>query len=72
MPLNNINEQPLLKIAGNGDLDQLQKYLGEMLNEDISFLNSKVEPNNHSNFHDKVLSVESTLPNEEQLEPRKY
>lgn len=69
VPLNNINEQPLLKIAGNGDLDQLQKYLGEMLNEDISFLNSKVEPNNHSNFHDKVLSVESTLPNEEQLEP---
>lgn len=72
MPLNNRSEPPLLKIAGNGDLDQLQKYLGEMLNEDTSLLNSKVEPSNHSNFHDKVLSVESTLPDEEQQNPRKY
>lgn len=64
------NEPPLLKIAGNGDLDHLQKCLGEMLNEE-NMANTKID------FNQECVTKDSAndfldVAEEEQLEPRKY
>ncbi|XP_065226884.1 rab GTPase-activating protein 1-like isoform X1 [Planococcus citri] len=65
VPLSQKNEQPILKIAGNGDADHLQKCLGEMLSEvETCSLNSKMDTNSSSN--DKSSQNYS---DEEQFEP---
>lgn len=63
------NEPPLLKIAGNGDLDHLQKCLGEMLNEE-NMANSKDSNQEDVNLKDSAHDIVD-VSEEEQLEPRK-
>lgn len=64
------NEAPLLKIAGNGDLDHLQKCLGEMLNEE-NMANNKVDSNQEGVLKDSANDF-LDVSEEEQLEPRKW
>lgn len=61
----------MLKIAGNGDLDHLQKCLGEMLNEE-SNPNNKAEVNHPDSLNEKEVSNKLIQESEEQLEPRTY